>query len=83
MKLCLPPLSLSIFEFVPYSKEELEAIDKKKAEAEQRRLEKLRQKELLEKEKAKIRASLKEELARKIRDAEAAIAAGSEKKRKK
>ena len=74
---------MSIFEFVPYSKEELEAIDKKKAEAEQRRLEKLRQKELLEKEKAKIRASLKEELARKIRDAEAAIAAGSEKKRKK
>ncbi|MBE5894544.1 MAG: 1,4-alpha-glucan branching protein GlgB [Lachnospiraceae bacterium] len=83
VKLCLPPLSLSIFEFVPYSKEELEAIEKKKAEAEQRRLEKLRQKELLEKEKAKIRASLKEELARKIRDAEAAIAAGSEKKRKK
>ncbi len=83
VKVNLAPLSLHVFEFTPYSKEELEAIAKKKEEQEKLRQEKLRQKKMLEEEKAKIRASLKEELARKIRDAEAAIAAGSETKNKK
>lgn len=80
VKVKLAPLSVTVFSYVPYSKEELADMAKKKAEKEAKRLEKERQKQALAKEKAKIRASLKEELARKIRDAEAAIAAGSETK---
>ncbi|MGN0326461.1 MAG: 1,4-alpha-glucan branching protein GlgB [Lachnospiraceae bacterium] len=73
IKINLAPLSISIFECHPYSGQELDEIKKKKAEKERKRLENEQKKAKLAREKAKIRASLKEELAKKIADAEAAI----------
>lgn len=73
VRIMLAPLSVSIFEFVPYSEKELAEKEKKKREKEQKRLENEQKKAKLAKEKAKIKASLKEELAKKIADAEAAI----------
>lgn len=73
IKITLAPLSISIFECNPYSEKELADMRKKKEEKEKKRLENERKKAKIAKEKAKIRASLKEELARKIADAEAAI----------
>ena len=77
----LAPLSVSIFKLIPYTKNELEEMKKKRDEKERAAKEKQRKKEALAKEKAKIRASLKEELERKIRDAERAIEEGSEYKK--
>lgn len=73
IRITLAPLSISIFECSPYSEKELAEMEKKKQEKEQKRLENEQKKAKLAKEKAKIRASLKEELAKKIADAEAAI----------
>ncbi|MDE6712831.1 MAG: 1,4-alpha-glucan branching protein GlgB, partial [Lachnospiraceae bacterium] len=73
IRVTLAPLSISIFECSPYTEKELAEMQKKKEEKEQKRLENERKKAKLAKEKAKIRASLKEELAKKIADAEAAI----------
>ena len=73
IRITLAPLSISIFECNPYSEKELADMKKKKEEKERKRLENERKKAKIAKEKAKIRASLKEELARKIADAEAAI----------
>ncbi|MDE6742753.1 MAG: 1,4-alpha-glucan branching protein GlgB [Lachnospiraceae bacterium] len=73
IRVTLAPLSISIFECSPYTEKELAEMKKKKEEKEQKRLENERKKAKLAKEKAKIRASLKEELAKKIADAEAAI----------
>ena len=73
IRITLAPLSVSIFEFHPYSAKELQEMEKKKEEKERKRLENEKKKAKLAKEKAKIRASLKEELAKKIAAAEAAI----------
>lgn len=73
IRITMAPLSISIFECNPYSEKELADMKKKKEEKEKKRLENERKKAKIAKEKAKIRASLKEELARKIADAEAAI----------
>lgn len=73
IRITLAPLSISIYECNPYSEKELADMKKKKEEKERKRLENERKKAKIAKEKAKIRASLKEELARKIADAEAAI----------
>lgn len=73
VRITLAPLSVSIFECSPYSEKELAEMKKKKEEKERKRLENERKKARIAKEKAKIRASLKEELAKKIADAEAAI----------
>lgn len=74
----LPPLSFNVYAYEAYTKTELHEIEEKKKEREAALLEKKRKSEALAKEKARIRASLKEELERKIREAEEAIANGSE-----
>lgn len=83
IRVTLAPLSLSVFLYVPYSEKELEQMRQKELERLKKQEEARRKKEKLKKEKAKIRASLKEELARKIAKAEEEIAKGSEYPNKK
>lgn len=89
IKVTLAPLAVSVFEYTPYTKAELDEIKKREEEKERKRILKEKQKEevakkkalmreKLAKEKAKIRASIKEELERKIKEAEEKIASGSE-----
>lgn len=73
IRISLAPLSISIFEFHPYTEKELQEMEKRRIEKEKKRLENEKKRQMLAKEKAKIRASLKEELAKKIADAEAQI----------
>lgn len=79
----LAPLSFNVYEYEAYTKAELDEMEQKRKEKEAAALEKKRISAALAKEKAKIRASLKEELERQYREAEAAIAGGSEYKKKK
>ena len=80
VKLSLNPLSAHVYRYVPYTKEENEAIEKRRREIEKRRKEaELKRKELNEK-RGKIRRDLRKELEEKIRSAEDAIASGSENK---
>lgn len=78
IRINMAPLSLCVFEYIPYSPEELKKIQEKNEEKKRKAEEQKRQRKLLQEEKNKIRASLKEELARKIAQAEAEIASGSE-----
>ncbi|MCR5120517.1 MAG: 1,4-alpha-glucan branching enzyme [Lachnospiraceae bacterium] len=78
VKLSLNPLSAHVYRFVPYTKEENEAIEKRRIEIEKRRREaEMKRRELNEK-RGKIRRDLRKELEDKIRSAEEAIASGSE-----
>lgn len=78
----LPAMSVSVYEYVPYTEKEL-ADMKAKLEAKlQKEKEALRKKELLKKEKEKIRKSMKEKLALEFAKAEEAIARGAEFKKK-
>lgn len=81
VSLKLAPLSFNVYSFEAYTKAELDEMEQKRREREEALLEKKRISAALAKEKARIRASLKEELERKIREAEAAIAGGSEYKK--
>lgn len=74
----LAPLSFSVYTYEAYTEAELTEMERIRKERENAILEAKRKREALAKEKARIKASLKEELARKIREAEAAIEAGSE-----
>lgn len=79
----LAPLSVSVFAYEPFTKEELDLIEKKRKEKE--KLIQNRQKKMNEflAEKNKIKESLKDELARKFMEAESLITEGSEIKSKK
>ncbi len=74
----LAPLSFSVYTYEAYTEAELTEMERIKKEREAAILEAKRKREALAKEKARIKASLREELERKIREAEAAIEAGSE-----
>jgi 1,4-alpha-glucan branching enzyme len=80
VKLSLAPLSAHVYRFVPYTKEENEAIAKRRKEIEDRRAEAEAKRRELKEKRGKIRRDLKKELEDKIRNAEAAIAGGSEDK---
>jgi 1,4-alpha-glucan branching enzyme len=79
----LAPLSFRIFEYIPYSAEETAEIHRRIEERKARKVAEEEQRKQLIEERAKIRQSLKQELADKIAEAEAAIAGGSELKKKK
>ncbi len=74
----LAPLSFSVYTYEAYTEAELTEMERMKKEREAALLEAKRKREALAREKARIKASLREELERKIREAEAAIEAGSE-----
>lgn len=78
VRLNLAPMSAAVLAYVPYSEGELSQMKLKEDERKRRQAEAQRKKEQLKKKKEKIKASLKEELARKIAQAEAEIASGSE-----
>ncbi len=78
VRINLAPMSAAVLEYVPYSEKELDQMQEKEMERRRKKEEEQRRKEQLKKKKEKIRASLKEELARKIAQAEAEIASGSE-----
>lgn len=78
VRINLAPMSAAVFEYMPYTEKELSQMREKEEERKRRQAEAERKKEQLKKKKEKIRASLKEELARKIAQAEAEIASGSE-----
>ncbi|MCM1104769.1 MAG: alpha amylase C-terminal domain-containing protein [Clostridium sp.] len=80
VRIHLAPMSAAVFAYVPYTEKELSGMQEKEEERRRRQAEAQRKKEQLKKKKEKIRASLKEELARKIAQAEAEIASGSERK---
>ena len=79
----LAPLSFRIFEYIPYSAEETAEIHRRIEERKARKKAEEEQRKQLIEQRAKIRQSLKEELSEKIAAAEAAIAGGSEHKKKK
>ena len=79
----LAPLSFRIFEYIPYSTEETAEIRRRIEERKARKAAEEEQRKQLIEQRAKIRKSLKQELADKIAAAEAAIAGGSERKSKK
>lgn len=74
LKLTLQPLSVAIYSYKPFSKEELLAIAEKKVELLRAKLEK----EALEKAKAIEKMSLKENLESKVHEAQKKIADGAE-----
>ncbi len=78
IRMNLAPVSAAVFEYVPYTESELKQMQEKEMERQRKKEEEQRRKEQLKKKKDKIRASLKEELARKIAQAEAEIESGSE-----
>lgn len=78
IRITMAPLSVAVFEYVPYTEKELEQMRQKELERIKKQEEARKKKELLKKEKEKIKASLKEELAKKIAKAEEEIAKGSE-----
>ena len=78
IRITMAPLSVSVFEYVPYTEKELEQMRQKELERLKKQEEARKKKELLKKEKEKIKASLKEELAKKIAKAEEERAKGSE-----
>ncbi|MCR4585955.1 MAG: 1,4-alpha-glucan branching enzyme [Lachnospiraceae bacterium] len=80
VKLSLAPLSAHIYRFVPYTKEETEAIEKRRIEIEKRRKQAEQMRRELNEKRGKIRRDIRKELEEKIRNAEMAIASGSEKK---
>ena len=79
----LAPLSFRIFEYIPYSAEETAEIHRRIEERKARKEAEEEQRKQLIEQRAKIRQSLKQELSEKIAAAEAAIAGGSELKKKK
>ncbi len=81
VKINIPALSVNVYEYVPYTEKELSEMKAKEDEKLRKAEEARKQKELLKAKKAKIRASMKEELARKIAKAEEEIARGSELKK--
>lgn len=78
VRINLAPMSAAVLAYVPYTETELSQMQEKEEERRRRQAEAQRKKEQLKKKKEKIKASLKEELARKIAQAEAEIASGSE-----
>ncbi len=80
VKLDLGPLSAHVYRYVPYTKEESDAINKRRREIEKRRMDARKKREELNRERNRIRKDLKKELEEKIREAEEAIASGSENK---
>lgn len=82
IRMNLAPMSAAVFAYVPYTEKELSEMREKEEERRRKAAEAQRKKEQLKKKKEKIKASLKEELARKIAQAEAEIASGSERSRK-
>lgn len=83
IRITLAPLSVSVFEYIPYTQAELDQMKQKELEKRKKQEEARKKKERLKKEKEKIKASLKEELARKIAQAEEEIAMGSEYKQER
>ncbi|MCR5209904.1 MAG: 1,4-alpha-glucan branching enzyme [Lachnospiraceae bacterium] len=79
----LKPLSVSVFAYIPYTKEEQAIIEKRKAERIRIRKELQDKKRKMTDARVKIRADLKAELQIKIAEAEDKIASGSEIKRRK
>ena len=80
IKLSLAPLSARVYRFIPYTREENEAIESRRREIESRRREAEKKRRELNEKRGKIRKDLRRELEEKIRCAEEAIAAGSENK---
>lgn len=78
IRINLAPMSASVLQYIPYTEDEIRQMQDKELERQRKKEEEQRKKERLKKKKEKIRASLKEELARKIAQAEAEIASGSE-----
>ena len=78
IRINLAPMSAVVLAYVPYTEQELAQMKEKEDERRRKQAEAQRKKEQLKKKKEKIKASLKEELARKIAQAEAEIASGSE-----
>ncbi len=78
----LKPLSAAVFSYIPYSKDERELIEKRKAEKIRLRKEEQERRSRINDAKEKIRQDLKAELEKKIFEAEEAIASGSEYKKK-
>jgi 1,4-alpha-glucan branching enzyme len=74
----LKPLSVSVFAYLPYTKEEQSIIEKRKAEKIRIKKEEEQKKLMISDAKVKIREDLKSELEKKIAEAEAKIASGSE-----
>lgn len=74
----LKPLSVSVFAYLPYTKEEQSIIEKRKAEKIRMKKEEEQKKLMISDAKVKIREDLKSELEKKIAEAEAKIASGSE-----
>ena len=79
----LPALSVKIYQYVPFSAEEKAEIRRREEERARKRREEEAMRQKLKEERMKLRHSLKDELAKKIAAAEAAIASGSETKGKK
>ena len=83
IRLVLPALSAKVYLFQPFTAEEKAEIRRREEERARKRREEEERRKDLAAERSRLRESLKEELARKIRAAEQAIAAGSETKGKK
>lgn len=73
IRIKIPALSVSVYSFVPYTPEELEAIRAKEEEKRLKEEEARKKKELLKKKKDKIKKTMKEKLAREIAKAEEEI----------
>ncbi|MBD5468733.1 MAG: hypothetical protein HDR21_11350 [Lachnospiraceae bacterium] len=78
IRINLAPMSVAVLAYVPYTEKELSLMQEKEEERKRKQAEAQRKKDQLKKKKEKIKASLKEELQRKIAQAEAEIASGSE-----
>lgn len=83
IRLQLPALSVKIYQYIPFSAEEKAEIKRREEERERKRREEEAKRQKLKEERMRLRHSLKDELAKKIAAAEAAIASGSESKGKK
>ncbi|OQA26348.1 MAG: 1,4-alpha-glucan branching enzyme GlgB [Firmicutes bacterium ADurb.Bin354] len=79
----LKPLSVSVFAYLPYTKEEQAIIEKRKAERIRIRKELLEKKKKITDARVKIREDLKVRLQAQIAEAEEKIASGSEYKKGK
>ncbi|MBR5420039.1 MAG: 1,4-alpha-glucan branching enzyme [Lachnospiraceae bacterium] len=83
LRTSLSPLSVSVWQYIPFTAEESAEIRRREEERIRRRKEEESARKRLGEERARLRRNLKDELAKKIAEAEAAIAAGSEVKKKK
>ena len=72
VKLTLAPLSMQIYQYIPYSGEEKAEIDRRRKEREKKLREEEKARKKLHEERSRIRAELKEELDKRLAAAEKA-----------